>query len=136
MRIAGVNVGKVKKIEGQDGTNNAVITMEMKDTGLPIHKDAELKIRPRIFLEGNFFVDLEPGTPSAPTISDGDTIPVDQTATPVQFDQVLTALQQDTRRSLQTTLAGVRHRADGEADRGRGRRAAAVDAAARPPPRR
>ena len=64
----------------------------------------ELKIRPRIFLEGNFFVDLEPGTPSAPTISDGDTIPVDQTATPVQFDQLLTSLQQDTRRSLQTTL--------------------------------
>jgi virulence factor Mce-like protein len=104
VRIAGVNVGTVKKIEGQDGTNNAVITMEMKETGLPIHKDAELKIRPRIFLEGNFFVDLEPGTPSAPTISDGDTIPVDQTATPVQFDQFLTSLQQDTRRSLQTTL--------------------------------
>ena len=104
VRIAGVNVGTVKKIEGQDGTNNAVITMEMKDSGLPIHKDAELKIRPRIFLEGNFFVDLEPGTPAAPTISDGDTIPVDQTATPVQFDQFLTALQQDTRRSLQTTL--------------------------------
>ena len=104
VRIAGVNVGTVKKIEGQAGTNNAVITMEMKDTGLPIHKDAELKIRPRIFLEGNFFVDLEPGTPSAPTISDGDTIPVAQTATPVQFDQLLTALQQDTRQSLQTTL--------------------------------
>ena len=104
VRIAGVNVGTVKKVEGQPGTNNAVVTMEMKDSGLPIHKDAELKIRPRIFLEGNFFVDLEPGTPSAPTISDGDTIAVDQTATPVQFDQFLTSLQQDTRRSLQTTL--------------------------------
>jgi hypothetical protein len=30
---------------------------------LPIHKDATLKIRPRIFLEGNFFVDVRPGTP-------------------------------------------------------------------------
>lgn len=104
VRIAGVNVGKVKKIEGQAGTTNAVITMEMKDSGLPIHKDAELKIRPRMFLEGNFFVDLQPGTPGSPTISDGDTIPVDQTATPVQLDQLLTALQQDTRRDLQTTL--------------------------------
>jgi virulence factor Mce-like protein len=104
VRIAGVNVGTVKKIEGQDGTNNAVLTMEMKDEALPIHKDARLKIRPRIFLEGNFFVDLQPGTPSAPTISDGDTVPVDQTATPVQLDQVLTALQKDTRTDLQTTL--------------------------------
>jgi len=107
VRIAGVNVGKVTKVEGQDGTNNAVITMEVQDQGLPIHKDAELKIRPRIFLEGNFFVDLHPGTPSAPTISDGDTIPVAQTATPVQLDQVLTALQQDTRRQLQVTLASL-----------------------------
>jgi virulence factor Mce-like protein len=104
VRIAGVNVGKVKKIEGQDGTDNAVITMEINEDGLPIHKDARLKIRPRIFLEGNFFVDLQPGTPNAPTISDGDTIPVTQTATPVQIDQVLTSLQQDSRRSLQVTL--------------------------------
>ena len=39
--------------------------MEIKDAALPIHEDAELKIRPRIFLEGNFFVDLQPGTPAA-----------------------------------------------------------------------
>ena len=39
--------------------------MEIEDKGLPIKEDAELKIRPRIFLEGNFFVDLEPGSPSA-----------------------------------------------------------------------
>lgn len=104
VRIAGVNVGTVKKIEGQDGTNNAVITMEMKDSGLPIHKDARLKIQPRIFLEGNFFVNLQPGTPSAPDISDGDTIPVSQTAYPVQIDQLFTALQQDTRKQLQTTI--------------------------------
>lgn len=104
VRIAGVNVGKVVKIEGQDGTDNAVLTMEMAEEGLPIHKNAQLKIRPRIFLEGNFFVDMQPGTPEAPTISDGDTIPVDQTATPVQLDEVLTSLQQDSRVSLQVLL--------------------------------
>jgi len=104
VRIAGVNVGKVVAVEGQPGTNNAVVTMEMQDQGLPIHKDAELKIRPRIFLEGNFFVDLKPGTPQAPTVADGDTIPVGQTATPVQLDQVLTSLQQDTRKNLQVLL--------------------------------
>ena len=62
--------------------NAAVVTMEIDDKGLPIHKDATMKIRPRIFLEGNFFVDLPPGTPSAPTIDDGDTLPITQTATP------------------------------------------------------
>jgi hypothetical protein len=66
-----------------------------------------MKIRPRIFLEGNFFVDISPGTPSAPTIDDGDTIPMTQTATPVQLDQVLSALQSDTRTNLQKTLEGL-----------------------------
>jgi phospholipid/cholesterol/gamma-HCH transport system substrate-binding protein len=108
VRIAGVNVGKVKKIEGYKGGdgNMAVVTMEIKDEGLPIHKDATLKIRPRIFLEGNFFVDLQPGTPSAPKIDDGDTLPVTQTASPVQLDQLLTALQSDSRADLQHFLEG------------------------------
>jgi virulence factor Mce-like protein len=106
VRIAGVNVGKVKKIERQDGTDAAVVTMEINKKGLPIHKDATLKIRPRIFLEGNFFVDLKPGTPSAPSISDDDTLPITQTSTPVQLDQVLTALQSNTREDLKRLLEG------------------------------
>ena len=56
-----------------------------------------MKIRPRIFLEGNFFVDMQPGTPGTPTLGDGDTLPIDADVDPVQLDQVLTALQQDTR---------------------------------------
>jgi ABC-type transporter Mla subunit MlaD len=108
VRIAGVNIGKVKKIEaykGGDG-NMSLVTMEIDKAGLPIHKDATMKVRPRIFLEGNEFVDLQPGTPSAPTIDDGDTIPSTQTAAPVQFDQVLTALQSDTREDLKRLLEG------------------------------
>jgi ABC-type transporter Mla subunit MlaD len=108
VRIAGVNIGKVKKVKaykGGDG-NMSLVTMEIDDAGLPIHKDATLKVRPRIFLEGNEFVDLSPGTPSAPTIDDGDTLPATQTAAPVQFDQILTALQSDTREDLKRLLEG------------------------------
>jgi phospholipid/cholesterol/gamma-HCH transport system substrate-binding protein len=107
VRIAGVNVGKVTGIEREEGSDNAVLVMEIQDRGLPIHKDARLKIRPRIFLEGNFFVDLQPGTPDAPTIDDGDTLPVTQTATPVQFDQILTTLQSDVREDLKIVLDGL-----------------------------
>jgi phospholipid/cholesterol/gamma-HCH transport system substrate-binding protein len=106
VRIAGVNVGKVKKIERYGKTDAAVVTMEITDAGLPIHKDATFKIRPRIFLEGNFFVDLQPGTPQTPTISSGDTIPVTQTASPVQLGDVLTALQSDDRHNLQQVIRG------------------------------
>ena len=69
VRIAGVEVGKVTKVEAvEEGKGAAKVTMEIEDKGLPIHEDAELKIRPRIFLEGNFFVDLQPGSPSAPEL--------------------------------------------------------------------
>jgi phospholipid/cholesterol/gamma-HCH transport system substrate-binding protein len=107
VRIAGVTVGQVVAVDGKAGTDAAVVTMEIKKQGLPIHKDATIKIRPRIFLEGNFFVDVKPGTPSAPTISDGDTLPITQTSTPVQLDQVLSILQSDTRTSLRKTLDGL-----------------------------
>ena len=105
VRIAGVDVGKVKKVEPiAKGEGGAVVSMEIRDKGLPIHEDAELKIRQRIFLEGNFFVDIRPGSPSAPIADSGYTVPVSQTAAPVQFGQILTALQSDTREDLQVFL--------------------------------
>jgi phospholipid/cholesterol/gamma-HCH transport system substrate-binding protein len=105
VRIAGVEVGKVLKVEPvKDGKGAAQVTMQMKEAGLPIKRDAELKIRPRIFLEGNFFVDLEPGSPSAQNLDKDGVIPVSQTAAPVQFGDLLTALQRDTRSDLQTFL--------------------------------
>ncbi|HST55006.1 MAG TPA: MlaD family protein [Solirubrobacteraceae bacterium] len=104
VRIAGVNVGKVVTVKREGKTG--VVTMEITNSGLPIHADATVKIRPRIFLEGNFFVDLQPGSPSAKTISSGGTIPITRTSDPVQLDQVLTALNTDTRANLQDFLDG------------------------------
>ena len=85
--------------------------MEIKDKGLPIHEDAELKIRPRIFLEGNFFVDLQPARRRA-ELDDGERpIPTTQTAAPVQFGDLLAALQSDTRADLQIVPARSTRRA-------------------------
>src|SRR4051794_21604183 len=106
VRIAGVNVGKVKKIERYQDSDAAVVTMEIQKPGLPLHKDARFKIRPRIFLEGNFFVDVQPGTPQTPTIDSGDTIPMTQTAAPVQLGDLLTSLQSDDRHDLQQVIRG------------------------------
>jgi phospholipid/cholesterol/gamma-HCH transport system substrate-binding protein len=102
VRIAGVPVGQVTAIQ-RDG-NTGVVTMEISGSGLPIHRDATAKIRARILLEGNWFVDLQPGTPTSPTVSSGYTIPVTQTSDPVQLDQILDALNTDTRANLQTFL--------------------------------
>jgi ABC-type transporter Mla subunit MlaD len=102
VRIAGVTVGKVASIQREG--NTGLVNMEIEKQGLPIHTDATAKIRPRIFLEGNYFIELEPGTPTAKTVSSGYTLPITQTADPVQIDQVLTALNSDTRENLQTFL--------------------------------
>lgn len=88
VRIAGVDVAKVVKLERGPGST-ALVTMEFGDEGRPVHTDAELRIRPRLFLEGGFYVELSPGSPSAPEMRDGGTLPLTQTKTPVQFDQIL-----------------------------------------------
>ncbi|HEY1834812.1 MAG TPA: MlaD family protein [Solirubrobacteraceae bacterium] len=102
VRIAGVDVGKVTSIKREGKTG--LVTMEIESRGLPIHEDATVKIRPRIFLEGNWFVELQPGSPSAKSVSSGYTLPITQTADPVQLDQVLDALNTDTRANLQRFL--------------------------------
>ncbi|HUN79040.1 MAG TPA: MlaD family protein [Solirubrobacteraceae bacterium] len=102
VRIAGVTVGKVTSVKRVG--NTGLVSMEIEGKGLPIHSDATLKIRPRIFLEGNFYVEMQPGTPRAPVLASGATIPIAQTAVPVQLDQVLDALNTDTRANLQTFL--------------------------------
>lgn len=119
VRIAGVNVGKVKRIERVNGSAQAArVVMEFKKEGLPIHKDAVFTVRPRIFLEGNFFVDVQPGSPSAPKLADGDTVPINQTKTPVQLDQILTALQKDTRDDLRATLFWLSKGLEGQGAKG------------------
>jgi phospholipid/cholesterol/gamma-HCH transport system substrate-binding protein len=105
VRIAGVEIGKVVKVKPiTEEEGAAEVTMELKDKALPIHEDAQLKIRSRIFLEGNFFIDIRPGSPSAPELPDGSVIPIQQTATPVQFGELISTLQHDTREDLQSFL--------------------------------
>jgi ABC-type transporter Mla subunit MlaD len=114
VRIAGVNIGKVQSVEsvcengltGNCASDYSEVTFTVDSGGQPVHSDAQVEIRPRIFLEGNFFLDLSPGSPSAHQLSSGDTIPVSQTSTAVQLDQILTSLQRPDRENLQKLLEG------------------------------
>ncbi len=78
--------------------------MELDENALPLKEDAFIKVRPRLFIDGNYFVDLHPGSPSAAEVADGHTFGLDQTAHSVQLDEVLTTLQSDVRTDLQTFL--------------------------------
>ena len=108
VRIAGVEVGEVTRVEHtRPGAQSATVTLALRGKGLPVHEDASAKIRPRIFLEGNFFVDLSPGTARRGEMGEGETIPASRTTTPVQFDQVLGALKSDTRNDLRDVFTAV-----------------------------
>ncbi len=104
VRIAGVNVGKVTNIEANG--DNADVTFSVDSEGLPLHDDARITIRPRLFLGGNYFLDLSPGSPSAPDLPDGGSIPVTATSTAVELDEVLAALQKPDRKNLGLLLEG------------------------------
>jgi phospholipid/cholesterol/gamma-HCH transport system substrate-binding protein len=104
VRIAGVNVGKVISTEREG--DNTTLTFTVEEAGRPIHDDAFAAIRPRIFLEGNFFVELDPGSPSAAEMDSGDTIPVSRTSIAVQLDEIFTALQSPVRADLSRLLEG------------------------------
>ena len=103
VRIAGVTVGKVASVEDGPGATSTIV-MEIEDSALPVHSDARVRIRPRLFLEGGFYVELRSGSPSAPVLEDGDVLPVAQTAGPVQLHQILAAFDQDTLSDLRSIV--------------------------------
>jgi phospholipid/cholesterol/gamma-HCH transport system substrate-binding protein len=104
VRIAGIEVGRVSHVERGPGSTETV-TLELTKNALPVHRDATAKVRTRLFLEGNFFVDLHPGTPSAPEMPDGGVVPLSHTAVPAQLDQVLSDFRYSTREDVKTLVA-------------------------------
>src|SRR4029078_137746 len=65
-------------------------------------------------LEGNFFVDLQPGSAETATLDSGDPIPMSQTYSPVQIDQVLGILQGSARENAQRLLQGYGNALNGK----------------------
>ena len=106
VRIAGVDVGQVSAITaGPD--NSSIVAMDINNSALPIHSDAILAIEPRLLLEGNFYVNLDPGSPGAPVVSSGGLLPQSNTTVPVQLDQVLDTFNLATRDALQHSIGGL-----------------------------
>lgn len=103
VRIAGVRVGSVDSIDKGPG-NATVVTLDIDGAGLPVHRDATLAVRPRLILEGSFYVDLRPGSPGAPELPSGATIARGQTSVPVQLDQVLDTFNLATRGALHRSI--------------------------------
>lgn len=102
VRIAGVPVGDIRAAEV---TEDGKARLELRiDSAHELHADARALLRPKSPLN-DMYVELSPGTESAKELGDGDTIPVQQTVSPVQVDEVLAHLDGNTQAALTSLLA-------------------------------
>jgi virulence factor Mce-like protein len=99
VRISGVNVGKVKKIDlGDDGRTDA--TIEIDDRYAPIPKDSRAILRQKTLL-GETYIELTPGTDGAGRIPEDGRLVTAQVAPTVELDEILRAFDKETREGFQ-----------------------------------
>ena len=115
IRVAGVNVGTLGSVE-REGDDAIVELVLEKD--VPIHTDARVDMRPHTLFEGSSFVDLHPGSPSAPELPEEDLIPREQTNNYVTLDEALRILRPEIRENLRELAATGSQTLRGKAVRG------------------
>ena len=97
--INGARVGKVRSVGlAPDG---AQIVLELDSKSAPLHRGTRATIRPKGLL-GNMFVELAPGPVGNAAIPPGGTLPQQDTASPVDLDQVMDLFDPQTRSRIQT----------------------------------
>ncbi|MEV4418405.1 MlaD family protein [Patulibacter sp. NPDC049589] len=103
VRVSGVDVGKVEKVELREGGRGALVEMRIDDdSGVTVRDDARASILWRTLLGRNVYIDLEPGSGDAPKL-DG-TIRKSHTKVQQELDAVAQPLNGDRRTGLQTTI--------------------------------
>jgi phospholipid/cholesterol/gamma-HCH transport system substrate-binding protein len=112
VRISGVSVGKVVKLD-PDG-NRTLTTIQLKAKFAPIPADTKAILRVKSLL-GETYVELTPGNRRGKQVADGGTLPVGHVAPTVELDEILATFDAPTRKAFQTWME-----AQADAVRGRG----------------
>jgi phospholipid/cholesterol/gamma-HCH transport system substrate-binding protein len=98
VRVAGVEVGRVDEVRREGG--ETVLVLRREKPAWVVSERAEVKVRPRIFAEGRYFLDLGPLPDGGPELEDGDTIPATRTSLPALRSDALQALDDKDRKEL------------------------------------
>jgi len=107
VRTAGVPVGKVRKLDIDSRyPNKLVATVQMDPKYAPVSKDAKVIMRQKTLL-GETYLELTPGTPNGPKISDGGFLSPARVAPTVQIDEIFEALDPRTRQAFRTWQQGM-----------------------------
>jgi phospholipid/cholesterol/gamma-HCH transport system substrate-binding protein len=105
VRVSGVQVGTIGNIQLQDGRARVALDILPQYKHL-IHTDATALLRPRTGLD-DMFIELNPGTRSAPVAHEGFDIPMGNSLPDVTPDEVLSELDSDSRAYLDQLLTGA-----------------------------
>src|SRR5437868_2870205 len=93
--INGSRVGKVVSVgiapDAGPSLGGAQVVLEVDGRAAPLHRGTRATVRPKGLL-GNPFVELTPGSPGSEVIPSGGTLPLQDTASPVDLDNVLAQL--------------------------------------------
>jgi phospholipid/cholesterol/gamma-HCH transport system substrate-binding protein len=105
--IGGIGVGKVSSIElTPDAQANVTITVT-EGRFTPLHEGTTATVRvSSLSSVANRVIALTPGANSNPELHSGATIPATETKTPVEIDQLVSALDSQTRTALQDLIHG------------------------------
>jgi virulence factor Mce-like protein len=99
VRIAGLDVGKVKKVSRSPG-GGVVAEIEIEEHYAPISSNARAILRPKSLL-GQTYVELAPGTRDAPPLPEGEELDETLVEESTEIDELLTIYDEDTRNNLQ-----------------------------------
>jgi len=101
VRVAGVQIGKVReKYRDADG-NLTVATLEIDPRYAPIASDARATLRQKTLL-GETYVEMTTGTAGAPPLPEGGRLAPRSVQPTVELDEILDSLDPYTRKAFQT----------------------------------
>jgi phospholipid/cholesterol/gamma-HCH transport system substrate-binding protein len=103
VNVAGVEVGEISGVRLEQG--RAIVTMKLEEGSVPVYRDASVLLRPKTGLK-DMVAELTPGTPEAGELPEDERIPIGQTLPDVNLDEILAALDGDTRDYLVMLLSG------------------------------
>jgi virulence factor Mce-like protein len=96
VRMAGVNIGKVKAKELERGGAATVAELELDEQFAPIARDSRAILRQKTLL-GETYVELSPGRRSSGLLEDGESLPRAQVEPTVELDEIFEAFDEPTR---------------------------------------
>jgi phospholipid/cholesterol/gamma-HCH transport system substrate-binding protein len=99
VRMAGVNVGKVKTKELDKGGARTIVEVQLDERYAPIPKDTRAILRQKTLL-GETYLELAPGNKSSGLLDDGGRLPNAHVEKTTELDEIFTAFDPQTRQAF------------------------------------